>query len=233
MLLLAPPQKTMGISSKPLVQRNVPEATLLLKRAALLGHGPSQLRLGQAHRCGYFDAKEAKKAEKESTKLSRTTSNKWGRRTSSTTSSPVPTQTSDVDVQSTVAMHYLHLAARRCLPQADFEIAHELLFKSGELSRQHQRLAYAHTARALLGGVPFANGLMGKVLEDGIGCTKNLKEAEEFYFRGRQEGDDWARTRSDYLLNQELGLAAGTSDTYKKPSHTENKKAAARSAWVV
>lgn len=129
-------------------------------------------------------------------------------------------------------MHYLHLAARRGLPEADYEIAHELLWKSGELSKQHQRLAYAHTARALLGNVALANGLMGKILEEGIGCKVNLVEAEEFYFRGRKEGDEWARSRSDYLLNQGVGVSGGTSDTYKKPTVAE-RKVAAKSYWMI
>jgi TPR repeat protein len=222
------PSNPLRLTSKPLVERNVPEAFLLLRRAALLGHGPSQLRVGQVHRTGFFDAKEAKKAEQSVGKLNRSSSSKWIRRTSSQGSSSSPVPCTDAEMNSTLAMHYLHLAARRGLPQADYEIAHEMLFKGGDLSPQHQRLAYAHTARALLGNAPFANGLMGKILEEGIGCEVNLKEAGEYYFKGRQEGDEWARKRSDYLLNEAEGVSAGTPDTYKKPTHADQKGAARR-----
>lgn len=230
MLHLAREQSNpLRLTSKPLVERNVPEAFLLLRRAALLGHGPSQLRIGQVHRTGFFDAKEAKKAEQSIGKLTRSSSSKWIRRTSSQTSSSPPGSSTDAEINPTLAMHYLHLAARRGLPQADYEIAHEMLFKSGELSPQYQRLAYAHTARALLGDAQFANGLMGKILEDGIGCKVNLKQAGEYYFKGRQEGDEWARKRLEYLLNEKEGVSAGTSDTYKKPTSADQKEAARRS----
>jgi TPR repeat protein len=144
----------------------------------------------------------------------------------SSSSNPSASSYSDVEADPTIAMHYLHLSARRGVPEADYEIAHELLWKSGELTEQHKKLAYAHTARALLGDVPLANGLMGKILEEGIGCKKNLVEAEEFYFRGRKEGDDWARSRSDYLLNQGVGVNGVEAGTYKKPTAAERKVAA-------
>ncbi|KAH8585766.1 hypothetical protein B0O99DRAFT_696149 [Bisporella sp. PMI_857] len=187
-------------SSKPLVQHSVSAALTHLRRAAFLGHGPSQLRLGQYHRYGDFDTKGAKKASRKPS-LSGTT---LSRRNSSF--SAASAGMGDAEIDPTLAKHYLHLASRRGLPEADYEIAYDLLWDDNRLTKQHDRLAYSHATRALLGGVPQAYGLMGKAYEDGIGCKKNLDLAEKYYYEGRKKGDDWARARSDALRNQGIGL---------------------------
>jgi TPR repeat protein len=191
-------------SSKPLVQQNVFTAVAYLRRAALLGHGPSQLRLGQVYQCGYFDPKEAKKTAR---KMSRSGTIQ-NRRDSSASSSSA--KVTDVEIDINLAMHYLHLAARRGLPMADYEIARDLFSNCDKdrdgVSKQHERLAYAHATRALLGSVPLAFGLMGKAYEEGIGCEKDLTLAEKYYYEGGKKGDGLARERSDALRNQGIGV---------------------------
>jgi TPR repeat protein len=116
----------------------------------------------------------------------------------------------DAEVNITLAMHYLHLAARRGLPEADYEIARDIFASCDRdrdgVSKQHERLAYAHATRALFGGVPLAFRLLGKAHEEGIGCKKDLRLAEKYYYDGGKRGDSSARERSDVLRNQGVGL---------------------------
>jgi TPR repeat protein len=102
-------------------------------------------------------------------------------------------------------MHYLHLAARRGEPEADYAIAHDL-FWDDERSRQNGGLAYVHARLARFGQVPQAFGLLGKAHEEGIGCKKNLVLAEKYYYEGGKKKDGWARARSDALRNQGIGV---------------------------
>lgn len=189
--------------SKPLVPHNISTATAGLRRAAFFGHGPSQLRLGQVHRHGYFDPEDAKKAEKAAIKLSRTTSTRNRRESANST---ISAGSPEGDIDLTFARHYLHLAARRGIPRADYEIAHDLIFDSGGLATQYARTAYAHATRALIGGVPQAYGLMGKAHEEGIGCKQDKVLAEKYYFDGGTRGDSFARKRGDILRNQGIGV---------------------------
>ncbi|KAF2430875.1 hypothetical protein EJ08DRAFT_660546 [Tothia fuscella] len=191
-------------SSKPQVERDPIIGQALFRRAALLDHGPSQLRLGKFHLCGQFEVKSAKKPARM---LSRSATN------SSRRESVVSVLgTGDTEIDVGLAMHYLHLAARRGQPEADYEIARNLFPSGGiggdrdDASKQYDRLAYTHATRALFGGVSLAFGLLGRAHEEGIGCKKDLTLAEKYYYDGGKRGDDWARGRSDALRNQGVGL---------------------------
>jgi TPR repeat protein len=195
-------------SPKPLVTANVSTATKYMCQAARLGYAPSQFRLGRLYLFGYFDpekaekAGKAEKAEKMARKLS-VPDNASGRRASSASS----VDPMDADINPKLAMHYMHLAARRCMPEADFEIARDLIFTQGARSSDlDDTLAYAHAERARFYGVPRAYGLLGKAHEEGIGCEKDLDLAEEYYREGGRKGDGWAGAMSEALQNRNYGI---------------------------
>lgn len=191
---------------KPLVQHSISTAVTHLRNAALLGHPPSQLLLGQSYLYGHFDPKSTRVVGRKSS----VSNSSISRRSSSASTASIGTKV--VEPDHTLAKHYLYLAARRGLPEADYEIARDLLFDSSKLFN-HERLAYLHAQLALFGGVPQAFGLMGKAHEEGIGCKKDLELAEKYYYDGRKRGDEWAQARSDALLNEGIGLH-GNEATY-------------------
>jgi TPR repeat protein len=200
----------MGIklsSSKPLVQHSISNAIRYLSQAANLGYAPSQFRLGRLYLSGYFDPEKAEKAEKAE-KMARRLSlaeNISVRRESSASTLSVDAPDATINVK--LAMHYIHLAARRGMSEANFEIAKDLFWTDGaRSSRVDNTLAYAYAERACFNGVPRAYGLLGKAHEEGIGCKKDLDLAEEYYRKGGKEGDGWARAMSDALQSQGYGV---------------------------
>lgn len=115
-----------------------------------------------------------------------------------------------MEIDPRLARHYLHLAARRGLPEADYEIARDMMLSNdAPLSKEHQRLAYAHATRALCGKVPLAYGIMGKIYEEGVGIKKDLVQAEKLYFEGGKRGDAWAREKSQELRDKGFGVDGG------------------------
>lgn len=193
-------------NSKPLVAYDPSTAVELLHKAALLDHAPSQLRLGQLYLAGHTD-------------ISKRNSRKAPlRRDSYVCSSTASEVLSEMETNSTLARHYLHLAARRGLAEADYEIAREIVMSTDDtskLTKEHAYLAVAHASRALFDKVPLAYGIMGKIYEHGIGTKKNLEKAEKLYFEGGKKGDTWARKRSDELRNRGVGVS-GTDALYKR-----------------
>lgn len=187
-------------SSKPLVPYDPSSALRFLQRAAYLGHAPSQLRLGQLYLAGLKDI---------STKVTRKVSLSSSRRDSHASNSTTSTVGSDIDVDPRLARHYLHLAARRGLAEADYEIARDIVMNTptNKLSKEHARLACVHASRALFDKVSLAYGIMGKIHEEGIGTKKDLVKAEKLYFEGGKKGDTWARKRSDELRNKGVGVS--------------------------
>lgn len=140
------------------------------------------------------------------------------RRDSHASTFTTATASSDIETDPRLARHYLHLAARRGLAEADCEIARDIVMSTDDTSKllkEHTRLAVAHASRALFDKVSFAYGIMGKIHEDGIGTRRNLVKAEKLYFEGGKKGDTWARKRSDELRNRGVGVS-GADAIYKR-----------------
>ncbi|TID23742.1 HCP-like protein [Venturia nashicola] len=194
---------------KPLVPYDPSTAIELLRKASLLGHAPSQLRLGQLYLAG---------PRNMSKKLSRKGSLRRDSQTSASTDSLV---SSNLETDPTLARHYLYLAARRGLTEADYEIARDIIMSRhdpSKLSKADAQLAVIHASRALFDKVPLAYGIMGKIYEDGIGRKRDFEKAEKLYFEGGKKGDGWARKRSDELRNRGVGVA-GADAIYKRDWH--------------
>ncbi|RDI83880.1 hypothetical protein Vi05172_g6392 [Venturia inaequalis] len=193
-------------NSKSLVAFDPATAIGLLRKASLLGHAPSQLRLGQLYLTGLNDVSimALRKASL--------------RRDSQVSTSTTSMASSNIETDPALARHYLHLAAQRGLAEADYEIARCIMMSTDDtskLSKEHARLAVTHASRALFDKVPLAYGIMGKIYEDGIGTRKNLEKAEKVYFEGGKKGDAWARKRSDELRSRGVGVG-GTDAIYKR-----------------
>jgi TPR repeat protein len=117
-LLQLTPQKSHKISfgKSSLAAQGTPQTAFsLLRQAAHLGHAPSLLRLGLAHRTGNLSA----------------TVPAWSVPGSSLASPASNGPKFDVELNPGLAMHYLTLAARRGSSEADYEIANSLVWGVG------------------------------------------------------------------------------------------------------
>jgi TPR repeat protein len=177
--------------SKPVVKYDVEMGLHYLRRAALLGHGPSQLKLALAHRCGFLAGQKP---------VPRSGTIK-GRRES--------VIEPDIVVDAPLAMHYLHLAARRGLPQADYEIANSLFWGGDEqLLRKYAKLAFMHARRAAKDGWGDAHALIGMAYESGIGVEKDNQAALAYYLKGASTGDKYAEMKAEGMKMRGFGWRA-------------------------
>jgi uncharacterized protein len=104
-----------------------------------------------------------------------------------------------------LALHYLSLAAHRCLAEADYEIANTLFWGSddgGEALRQYGRHAYMHARRAAEDAWPEAYLLVGMAYEDGVGVRKDERTAVTWYLQGASKGDRFAQKKYEQLRNR-------------------------------
>jgi TPR repeat protein len=109
-------------------------------------------------------------------------------------------------------MHYLQLAARRGLADADYEIANSVFWgaasSAAELSAAGGgggeagalgRAAWVHARRAAEDGVRDAYALVAMGYEKGIGVEKSDRMAVAWYARGASAGDKYAEKKLDSL----------------------------------
>jgi TPR repeat protein len=164
---------------------------LNLRRAALLGHGPSQLKLGLAHRSGFLAGQ--KPALRSGTIRSRRES----------------AVEPEIAVDTPLAMHYLHLAAKRGLPQADFEIANSMIWGGDDkLLQKHGKFAFLHARRAAKDGWGEAYCLLGLAYENGIGVQKDVDAALNWYLKGASVGDKFAEKSAEKMKHRAFGFRA-------------------------
>jgi hypothetical protein len=109
------------------------------------------------------------------------------------------TGTLSLPVDHSLSLHYLHLAARRGLAQADFEIANTLFWGSPELLARYPKRAYAHARRAAKDEWSDAYALLGMAYEDGVGVDKDVKTACGWYLKGASKGDRYAERKVEIL----------------------------------
>jgi hypothetical protein len=102
-------------------------------------------------------------------------------------------------IDQPLSLHYLHLAARRGLAQADYEIANALFWGSPELLARYPRRAYAHARRAAEDEWAEAFALLGMAYEQAVGVDKDLKMACSWYLRGASAGDVYAERKVEVL----------------------------------
>jgi hypothetical protein len=102
-------------------------------------------------------------------------------------------------IDQPLSLHYLHLAARRGLAQADYEIANALFWGSAQLLGRYPRRAYAHARRAAEDEWAEAFALLGMAYEQGVGVERDLKMACSWYLRGASAGDVYAERKVEVL----------------------------------
>jgi Sel1 repeat len=192
-LLTAPPKSSGSLhfkfhhqtSARDYIGHSAPSALAHLQRAALLGHAPSALRLGLAHRAGEIAGLA-------------------------------------VTQDPGLALHYLQLAARRGMRDADYEIANSVFWGAspelasggpGHAEPGHGalgRAAWVHARRAAEDGVRDAYALVAMGYERGIGVDKNERMAVTWYLRGASAGDRYAQKKLDSMRGAPKGpLRAG------------------------
>lgn len=93
------------------------------------------------------------------------------------------------------SLHYLQLAARRGLPEAEVSLSRWFLLGYGNLVPRDEELAFGYAYRAASSNLPDAKFLMGCYYEFGIVVDRDVPSAEKWYMAARDLGHQGAAER--------------------------------------
>jgi len=204
-------------SSAPDTASSQSTAYHLLRNAARLGHSQSMLRLGLAYRSGFLSSVFPA----------------WY--SSGSAQAVVSSHAPKLEIGSDVslALHYLQLASRRGMPEADYEVANSIVWGVGTWpalataippinsekpqqpavedenitkAKLYAPQALTHSRLAAIAGIPDSYALVGIVYEIGVDgwVERSPSEALRYYLKGASKGDEFARKKSDMVRSNLL-----------------------------
>jgi TPR repeat protein len=101
-----------------------------------------------------------------------------------------------------LSLHYDALAARQGEPEAEMAVSKWFLCGSDGLFEKNEDLAFVYAQRAAKDNIPTAMFAMGYLYEIGMGTSKNLELAQDWYAKAAEAGNKDAAPRLEAISKQ-------------------------------
>ena len=108
-------------------------------------------------------------------------------------------RTLGLPLDAALSLHYLRLAARQGVAEADYEISTWFWWGQPGVLEVGPEMAYKYAGRAAQAAFTPAYCQLGYFCETGFGTKEDKKKAKDYYLQGTAAGDMMARKRLDAL----------------------------------